>query len=144
MDVVSNCTTILVVFLLDDQHEAIQHIHIGLVVHHIGCILYEQKAILPFIHSIEEDLEMARLKWTSGRDLDLACSYAMLVANFGGLMAIPTDPPYCLMYPNTYSDEVALENQNHFNAVGGLPGLCTSSCICHALLQHADLTEAHR
>ena len=72
------------------------------------------------------------------------CSYSMLVANFGHLMAVPTDPPYCLVYPNTYSDEVALENQNHFNAMGCLPGLCTSSCICHALLQHVDLTKAYR
>ena len=68
----------------------------------------------------------------------------MLVANFGGLMAIPTDPPYCLVYPNTYSEEVALENQNHFNTTGGPPGLHTSSCICCTLLQHADLTEVQR
>ena len=68
----------------------------------------------------------------------------MLVVNFGGVMAIPTDPPYCLVYPNTYSEEVVLENQNHFNTAGGLPGLCTSSCICRALLEHMDLTEAHR
>ena len=71
-------------------------------------------------------------------------SYSMLVANFGGLMVIPTDSPYCLMYPNTYSNEVAPENQNHFNTAGGPLGLHTSSCICCTLLQHADLTEAHR
>ena len=49
MDMASNSTTILTVFLSDDQHEAIQHVHIGLVVCSVGCILYEQKAILPFI-----------------------------------------------------------------------------------------------
>ena len=144
MDVVSNSTAILIVFLLDDQHETIQHIHIGLMVLCIGYTLYKQKAILPFIHSIEEDLERARLKRASGRDPGPACSYSMLVTNFSGLMAIPTDPTYCLMYLNIYSDEVALQNQNHFNTVGGPPGLLTSSCICHTLLQHADLTEAHR
>ena len=114
------------------------------MVHCIGCTLYEQKAIFPFIHSIKEDLERARLKQVSGRDPGPVHSYSMLVANFGSLMVIPTDPPYCLMYPNTYSDEVALGNQNHFNTVGGPPGLHTSSCICHALLQHADLTKAHK
>ena len=144
MDVVSNSAAILIVFLSDDQHEAIQYIHIGLVVHHVGCSLYEQKAILPSIHSIKEDLERARLKQASGRDPGPACSYSMLVAKFGGLMAIPTDPLYCLMYPNTYRDEVALVNQNHFNTVGGPSELCTSSCICCALLQHVDLSEAHR
>ena len=59
-------------------------------------------------------------------------------------MAVPTDPPYCLMYPNTYSDEAVLENQNHFNTTGGPPRLCTSSCIYHTLLQHVDLTKANR
>ena len=140
----SSSTAILIVFLSDDQHEAVQHVHIGLIVCHIGCTLYEQKAILPFICSIKEDLERARLKQVSGRNLGPTHSYSMLVANFGSLMAIPTDPPYCLMYPNTYSEEATLEKQNHFNTVGGPPGLCTSSCICHALLQHADLTKAHR
>ena len=108
MDVASNSTPILIVFLSDDQHEAIQYVHIGLVVRHVGCTLYEQKAIVPFIHSIEEDLERARFKQVSGRDPGPAHTYSILVTNFGGLMTIPTDPPYCLMYPNTYSDEVAL------------------------------------
>ena len=89
MDTASNSTAILIVFLLDDQHETIQHIHIGFVVCCISCTLYEQKAILPFIQSIEEDLEKTRLKQASGRDPGLAHSYSMLVTNFGGLMAIP-------------------------------------------------------
>ena len=62
MDAATNLTAILKVFLLDDQYEAIQHVHTGLVVCHVGCTLYEQKAILPFIQSIKEDLEKARLK----------------------------------------------------------------------------------
>ena len=62
MDVASNSTAIRIVFLSDDQHEAIQYIHIRLVVCCIGCTLYEQKAILPFIHSIKEVLERARSK----------------------------------------------------------------------------------
>ena len=144
MDAASNSTAILIDFLSDNQHKAIQHIHIRLVVHHISCTLYEQKAIFPFIQSIKEDLQKARLKQASGRDPGWVCSYSMLVTNFGGLMALPTDPSYCLMYPNIYSDEVALQNQNHFNTVGCSPGICTCSCICCTLLQHADLTKAHR
>ena len=62
MDLASNSTAILIVFLSDDQHEAVQYIHIRLIVHRIGCTLCEQKAILPFIHSIEEDLVRARFK----------------------------------------------------------------------------------
>ena len=50
----SGSTTILIIFLSDEQHTAIQHIHIGLVVHCIGCNLYDQDGILPFINSIED------------------------------------------------------------------------------------------
>ena len=127
-----------------EQHTTIQHVHFGLVVHCIGCNLYEQDGILPFINSIEEDLKKVRQKWDTGKDPDGVCSYAMLVTNFGSIMAEPMDPPYCLVYPRIYSDDIATENQNHFNTMGSLPGLCTCTCICHTLLQHADLTEAHK
>ena len=62
MDVASNSTVILIVFLLDNKYEGIQHVYIRLVVCHVSCNLYMQKAILPFIQSIKEDLEKARLK----------------------------------------------------------------------------------
>ena len=68
----------------------------------------------------------------------------MLVANVGGIMAVPTDPPYCLVYLLIYSEDIATKNQNHFNTMGSPLGLCTCACICYALLQHADLTEAHK
>ena len=68
----------------------------------------------------------------------------MFIANFGGLMAVPTDTPYCLVYPNIYSTTVPHEDRHHFNVQGGPPRLRTHACICHALLQHTNLSEAHR
>ena len=62
----------------------------------------------------------------------------------GGLMAVPTEPPYCLVYPNIYTTSVPAVDRNHFNVQGGPPRLHTHFCICCALLQHADLSEAHR
>ena len=59
-------------------------------------------------------------------------------------MAVPTDLPYCLMYPNIYSTTVPNEDRHHFNIQGGPTGLRTHACICHTLLWHADLSEAHR
>ena len=35
-------------------------------------------------------------------------------------------------------------DRHHFNVQGGPLGLCTCACICHTLLQHANLSEAHR
>ena len=143
-DAVSGSMAILRVFLSDEQLMTIQHVHLGLVVCRISCILYDQDGILPFINFIEEDLKKARQRWDVGKDPGGAGSYAMLVTNFGSIIAIPMDPPCCLVYPMIYSDNVATKNQNHFNTMGSPPGLHTHTFICHALLQHADLTEAHK
>ena len=59
-------------------------------------------------------------------------------------MAVTMDPPYCLIYPVVYNDDVATQNQNHFNTVASPSGLLTHTCMCCTLLQHADLTEAHK
>ena len=143
-DAVSSSTAILVVFLSDAKHMTIQHVHLSLVVYRVSCNLYDQSGILPFITSIKEDLEKVRQRHDMGKDPGGVHSYVMLVANFGGIMAIPMDPPYCLVYPIVYNDDVAAQNQNHFNTVGSPSGLCTLDLMCHALLQHADLTEAHK
>ena len=45
MDVASHTTAILLAFLSDAWHEAIEYIHIGLVVCHASCRLYNQQAI---------------------------------------------------------------------------------------------------
>ena len=79
-----------------------------------------------------------------GKDPGGIHSYAMLVSNFGGIMAVPMDHPSCLVYPAIYSDDIATKNQNHFNTMGSPPGLRTRTCICHASLQDTDLTEAHK
>ena len=143
-DAVSGSTAILIIFHSDEQHMAIQHVHISLVVCLVSCNLYDQDGILPFINSIEQDLKKVWEKWDMGKDPGGVCSYVILVTNFGSIMAIPTDPPYCLVYPAIYSDDVDIKNQNHFNTVASPPGLCTQGCICHTLLQHADLMEAHK
>ena len=144
MDVASHTTAILLVFLSDDQLHTIEYVHIGLVVHCASCHLYEQKTIPWFIKSIEDHLEKARSKWEACESSGRVHSFSMFVANFGSLMAVPTEPPYSLVYPNIYAASVPPEDRNHFNIQGGPPRLCTCICICHALLQHANLSKAHR
>ena len=112
--------------------------------HHTSYQLYEQKAIPLFIKSIEDDLKKARSKQAAGKDPGKAHSFSMFISNFGGLMAVPTNPAYCLVYPNIYSNEVPPKDKNHFNVKGGPPRLRTRACICCTLLQHADLSKAHR
>ena len=67
-DAVSGSMAILIVFLSDEQHTTIQHLHLGLVVRCVGCNLYDQDGILPFINSIEEDLKKVRQRWDVGKD----------------------------------------------------------------------------
>ena len=119
MEMASHTTAILLLFLPDDQHKTIEYVHIELVVCHTSCQLYEQKAIPLFIKSIEDDLAKARSKWAAGKDPGEACFFSMFIGNFGRLMAVPTDPFYCLVYPNIYSNKVPPEDKNHFNVKGG-------------------------
>ena len=85
-----------------------------------------------------------RSKWETGESSGEAHSFSMFVATLGGLMAVTTEPPYCLVYPNICAASVPPKNRNHFNIQGGPPRLHTCVCICCALLQHAELSEAHR
>ena len=98
-DAVSSSTTILIVFPTDAKHTTIQQVHLSLVVCCVSCNLYDQDGILPFIKSIEEDLEKARQRHDAAKDPSGVHSYAMLVAKFGSIMVIPMDPPHCLVYP---------------------------------------------
>ena len=136
-DACSHTTAILIVFLSDEEHQGIGHVHIGMVVQCEGCHLYMQDRILPFVKSIEADLKKARDRRAQNKDPGRACLYSLLIANYGDIMAVPTDPLYCLVYPTMYNND--MEDQNHFNTAASPSGLHTHSCICHTLLQHVDM-----
>ena len=93
----SHSMAVLLIFLLDDELTAIKHVHIGLVVCHVGSDLATQGESLPFIESIENDLMEVRERWVQGKEVSQACSYSLLVANYGGMMAFPMEPPFCLV-----------------------------------------------
>ena len=57
------------------------------------------------------DLEKVRERPTKNKDSGGMHSYSLLVANYGGIMAIPTDPLYCLVYPTVYNNNA--EEQSH-------------------------------
>ena len=85
-DAYSSSTAFLIVFLSNEEHECIQHMHIGLVVHCAECNLYRQDRILPFVKSIEADLAKVRDRCTHNKDPDVVHSYTLLVANCGGII----------------------------------------------------------
>ena len=138
-DAYSHTMAILIIFLSDKEHQVIEHVHISLVVWCEECCLYMPNGILPFMKSIEADLQKVWDRCTENKDPDGAHLYSLLIANYGGAMAVPTDPPYC---PSMYNTGV--EDQNHFNTGASPSGLCTHSCICCTLLQHADIEPIHQ
>ena len=56
----SHSTAVLLIFLSDDELTAIKHMHIGLIVCHMGSELFTQGGILPFVDSIENELKEVR------------------------------------------------------------------------------------
>ena len=114
----SDTTTILLVFVSDDQLTSIVHVYIRLVVHHISSQIYEPRAIPQFIQYIKADLKHTKEKQEAGSSTLRVQSYCMFVVNFGGIMALPTNLPYCLVYPNIYSSTVPEKDRHHFNIEG--------------------------
>ena len=120
----SRTTAILLTFQADDQHEKITDVYVGLVVHRIESCLYALDQLLAFVSNIEVNLRVAHDTLKAWSDLGKRCAFCLFINNYGGAMSIPTDPPYCLIYPMSYMKDVELD---HFD-----------TCICCTTLQHMN------
>ena len=97
--------------------------------------LYTLDQILDFMANIEVDLKVAGNALKAGGDPGKRCAFCLFVSNYGGAMSVPTDPPYCLIYPTSYMRDVELY---HFNTHNNPAGTCLCHCICHATLQYIN------
>ena len=97
--------------------------------------LYTPDQILDFIKEIEVNLEAAHDALKAGGDPGKRCTFCLFISNFGGTMAIPTDLPYCLVYPTCYVRDVDLDHFDTHNNLAGMPLCC---CICCATLQFSN------
>ena len=86
--------------------------------HYISSQIYEPKVIPQFIQYIEVDLKQTKQKREASGSALRAQSYCMFVMDFGGIMVLPTDPPYCLVYPKIYSSIIAEKDRHHLNIRG--------------------------
>ena len=142
----SDTTAILLVFVSDDQLTSIKHVHIGLMVCHIGSQIYEPKAIPQFIQYIEVDLKHTKEKREASGSALRAQSYCMFVVNFGGIMALPTNLPYCLAYPNIYSSTIPEKDRHHLNvgvALQWCAPTCASAMPCFNMLTCPQTTGSN-
>ena len=129
----SGTTAILLIFQADDQHEKITDVYVGLVVCHVKSHLHTPDKILDFVSNIEIDLKVACEALKVGGDPGKRCTFYLFINNYGGTMSIPTDPPYCLVYPTSYVKDVELD---HFDTHNNPAGTHLHHCTCCATLQH--------
>ena len=128
----SGMTAILLVFQADSKHEKITDVYVGLVVRRVEPRLYALDQILDFIKDIEVDLQVARDALKARGNPGKRCAFCLFVSNFRGAMSIPTDLPYCLVYPTSYVKDVDLD---HFDTCNNPVGMHLHCCVCHATLQ---------
>ena len=130
----SGMTAIPLIFQADNQHEQITDVYIGLIVCHIKSHLYAPEKILYFMSDIEVDLKVACDTLKAGCDPGKRHAFCLFVNNYGG-MSVPTDPPYCLVYPMSYVKDVELD---HFDTCNNPAGTHLCHCICCATLQYMN------
>ena len=131
----SGMTVILLILQVDDQHEQITDVYVGLVVCHVESCLYAPEKILDFVSDIEVNLKVACDALKAGCDLGKRHTFCLFVNNYGGVMSVPTDLPYCLIYPTSYVKDMELDDFDTHNNPTGTHVCC---CICHATLQYMN------
>ena len=123
----SRMTAILLVFQADSKHERIIKVYMGLVVHRVDSHLYSPSQINDFIQDIEVDLWEVHDALKARHDARKRCTYCLFVDNLSGIMSVPMDPPYCLVYPTTYIKGTELD---HFNTQNSPMGTRLHHCVC--------------
>ena len=131
----SGTTAILLVFQADGQHEKITDVYVGLIVCRVNSHLYTPDQILDSIRDIEVDLKVVQDALKARGNPGKRHAFCLFVSNYGGAMSIPTDLPYCLIYPTSYVRDV---EPDHFDTHNNPAGTCLHCCICHATLQFAN------
>ena len=137
LEQVSPTTCILINFLSNADYTDIEHVHIGLIVIHQGFHPCKQKDILPFLDVIQGNLQATcKKELRCGHKLPMPHSFCLLTANFGRLLAMPIDPPYCLVYPMEFSDSTLRVARDHCHPKNTLHTLPLSSQKHSSYLMH--------
>ena len=131
----SGTMAILLVFQVDNMHERIINIYVGLVVCQVDSCLYSPSQVNDFIQDIEGDLWAAHDALKAGHDPGKRRAYCLFVDNLSGVMSIPTDPPYCLVYPTSYVKGI---EPDHFDTRNSPTGMRLHRCVCQATLQFSN------
>ena len=66
-------------------------------------------------------------------------SYSLFMVSFGRWMPIPTELPYCLVYPTEFVDGTPMAARDHHHLELNHHALCTRQYVCHCTLQYANM-----
>ena len=131
----SRTTAILLVFQADNEHKRIINVYVGLVVCRVDSHLYSPNQINDFIQNIDVNLLEACDALKAGRDASKRRAYCLFVDYLSGIMSVPMDPPYCLVYPTTY---IKGAKPDHFDSWNSPAGTRLHHCVCRATLQFSN------
>ena len=135
-------TAILLLFISNASYTDIEYVHIGLVVIRRGYKMGNQSSIVPYVSFIQNQLvEMCMRAQTRKSSLPQPRSFYLFIEDYESMMALLTEPPYCLVYPIRFFNDTPadLRNQLHTNLFP--PGLHCWECVCCWLIQRGNLHE---
>ena len=114
----------------------------------VDSCLYSPSQINNFILDIEVNLQEVHEALKARRDTSKRCTYCLFVDNLSGVMSIPMDPPYCLVYPTIYIKGI---KPDHFDTRNSPAGMRLHRYVCQATLHfsntdpklHTNYTGSH-
>ena len=135
-------TAILLLFISNASYTDIEYIHIGLVVVRWGYKVGDQASIVLYISFIQNQLvEMCVRAQTRKSSLPQPHSFCLFMEDYKSMMAPPMEPLYCLVYPIRFFNNMPADLRNQLHTDLFPPGLCCQECVCHWLIQWANLHE---
>ena len=133
-------TAILLLFISNASYTDIEYVHIGLVIIRQGYKVGDQASIVPYISFIQNQLVETRT-WAQTRKSSLPQphSFCLFVEDYKSMMALLTEPLYCLVYPIRFFNDTPTDLRNQLHTDLFPPGLHCQECVCCWLIQQANL-----
>ena len=133
-------TAIVLLFVSNASYTNIEYIHIRLVMIPRGYKVGNQPSIVLYASFIQNQLaEMHARAQTRKSSLPRPHSFCLFVEDYKSMMVPPMEPPYCLVYPIRFFNDTPTDLRNQLHMDLFPPGLCCQECVCHQLIQWANL-----
>ena len=135
-------TAILLLLVSNASYTDIEYIHIGLVMICQGYKVGDQASIVPYVSFIQNQLAETRV-WAQTRKSSLPRlhSFCLFMEDYESMMAPSMEPPYCLVYPIRFFNDTPADLRNQLHTDLFPPSLRCQECVCHWLIQWANLHE---